>query len=113
MTRAKTSRRLTLGFLLAILLDRGKRFLPCPGEWYWGGETLLLHGLRSLADSLGLFPPLRRGGGGGETGTAGYLACRLRRFSRARHRCELPRTATHPPCPPFARGGKRGPADWR
>ena len=71
-----------------------------------GGEILLLLGLRSPADSLSPFPPLRRGGRGGGTGTAGYLAWRLRRCWRALRRYDLPRPASHPPLPPLRKGGK-------
>src|SRR4051794_41153655 len=79
-----------------------------PGVVEYGSCTACAH--RPIL--LRLSPPCEGGRRGGGTGTAGYLACRLRRCSRVWHRRELPGPASHPPYPPFARGGKEGAVHW-
>ena len=81
----------------------------------WGDEKLVLHKLRFHADFVAaLFPPLRRGGRGGGSGTTGHkifpCSFSLSPFASLargeRNRFRFPRLPHHPPYPPFARGGK-------
>ena len=76
----------------------------------WGGEILLLLGLRSLADSR-LSPPFEGGDRGGGTGTAGYMTCRLRvPLSRGTAVISLGLRSTPPPPP--SKGGNSEAANW-
>src|SRR5208337_2253701 len=82
---------------------------------YWAGEKLVLHKLRFHPGFAAPFPPPCEGGvRGGGPGTTSHKVfphtlplSPFASLSRGeKNRFRFPRLPHHPPCPPFARGGK-------